>query len=243
MSGSRRPNRRTGVACWSRSRLRVLRSRFRLGHHAGRLAPRRMFEIRGRIAHLPILVVRLGTLELMLRRRVADFTALIAEIEFQIFAGVGFLIAVAEGAIKRIVGFRFIARFLFSNFGLSGRRGAASAVRRAGAVAGSNRCARGSGLCGRGSGFGGTGSRTSLPGSRLTTSLSTGDLSALARGRAGRIVRGVCDSLSGGFGSLSGGCGAILRTLAGTGSALNTWPHREHLKVGVSSGRTRSSIR
>ena len=41
----------------------------------------------------------------------------------------------------------------------------------------------------------------------------------------------------------SGGGAAGLRTFAGTGSALNTCPHREHLKVGVSSGRTRSSIR
>jgi hypothetical protein len=80
-----------------------------------------MFEIRRRVAYLPILVVPLGTFELMLGRRVPDFTALVAEIESQIFAGIGFLIAVAEGAIKRIVGFRFITRFLFSIFGLSSR--------------------------------------------------------------------------------------------------------------------------
>ena len=82
-----------------------------------------MFEIRRRVAYLPILVVPLGTFELMLGRRVTDFTALIAEIESQIFAGIGFLIPVAEGAIKRIVGFWFITRFLFSIFGLSSRSG------------------------------------------------------------------------------------------------------------------------
>jgi hypothetical protein len=80
-----------------------------------------MFEIRRRVAYLPILVVRLGTFELMLGRRVADFTPLVAEIESQIFASIGFLIAVSEGTIKRIVGFWFIARFLFSIFGLSSR--------------------------------------------------------------------------------------------------------------------------
>src|SRR5258708_3627510 len=94
----------------------------------------------------------------------------------------------------------------------------------------------GSELWMRGSGLVGKVGRDSGTGSRLTTSLSTGDLSALGRGRAGRIVRGSCDSLSG-----AGGTGLL--TFAGTGSALNTWPHREHLKVGVSSGRTRSSIR
>ena len=82
-----------------------------------------MFEIRRSFADLPSSVVRIGTLELMLWRRVADFTALVAEIESQIFAGVGFLIAVAKRAIERIVGFRFIVRFLFSILALIGRRG------------------------------------------------------------------------------------------------------------------------
>ena len=31
--------------------------------------------------------------------------------------------------------------------------------------------------------------------------------------------------------------------LAVAGSALKTWPHREHLNVGMSAGRTRSSMR
>ena len=50
--------------------------------------------------------------------RVADFIALVAEIEFQIFAGVGFLLAVAEGAIERIVGFQFVP--VFSRVDLAG---------------------------------------------------------------------------------------------------------------------------
>src|ERR1019366_180058 len=54
--------------------------------------------------------------EFVPRRRVADFNALVAEIEFQIFAGVGFLLAVAEGAIERIAGFRFAPFFLVPNF-------------------------------------------------------------------------------------------------------------------------------
>ena len=55
-----------------------------------------MFEIRRRVAHLPILVMRLGTLELMFRRGVTGFTALVAEIEFQIFAGIGLLFLVSN---------------------------------------------------------------------------------------------------------------------------------------------------
>src|SRR5260370_34046489 len=77
------------------------RSRLGIGHHRRRLPPRRVFKISGRIADLPSTVVRLGTLDFMLRRRVANFTALVAEIESQIFSGIGFLLAVAEAAIER----------------------------------------------------------------------------------------------------------------------------------------------
>src|ERR1019366_4560477 len=101
---------------------RRARSRFRLGHHGRGLANRRGFELIRRIAHLPSAVVGLGALELVLRRRVAAFIALVAEIEFQIFAGVGFLLTVAEGAIERIVGFRFVPYFFGSILGLLGRR-------------------------------------------------------------------------------------------------------------------------
>ena len=79
------------------------------------LANRRGFELSRRIAHLPSAVVGLGALEFVLRRRVADFIALVAEIEFQVFAGVGFLLAVAEGAIERIAGFQFAPLFLVSS--------------------------------------------------------------------------------------------------------------------------------
>ena len=161
-----------------------------------------------------ILVVRLGTFELMLRRRVADFIALIAEIESQIFAGIGFLIPVAEGAIERIVGFWFITRFLFSIFGLSGRSGCGGAAARAVLVLESLRTRfRSLHASLR---LGAIGCRGSATGSRLTMPLSTGDLSALARGRAARIVRGACDSFSG-FCGLAGSGGAGLRTLAAPG--------------------------
>ena len=76
-----------------------------------------MLEIRRRIAHLPSAVVRLVAFELTLGRRIGDLTALVAEIESQIFAGVRFLIAVAESAIERIVGFRFIRPALASILG------------------------------------------------------------------------------------------------------------------------------
>ena len=82
-----------------------------------------MFEFRRSFADLPSSVLRIGTLELMLWRRVADFTTIVGEIESQIFAGVGSLITVAKRAIKRIIGFWFIVRFLFSILALIGRRG------------------------------------------------------------------------------------------------------------------------
>ena len=213
------------------------RRRLVVGHHRRCLTPRRMLEILGRLAHLPSTVVRLWTLELVLWRRVATLSALVAEIELQIFSGVGLLIAVAKGAIERIVGFRFSGPgwlFCFRSSGCSGRRWTAGMPGRAlsGLLLFRLRSLRRE-LPASARRVGRASVRVSV---RLTTSLSTGDLSALGRGRAGRIVRGCCDSLS-------GGAGAGLRTFAGTGSALNTWPHREHLKVGVSSGRTRSSIR
>ncbi len=54
----------------------------------------------------------------MVWRRFAGCIALVAEIEFQVFSGVGLLLAVAEGTIERIVGFQFVAVFLGSIFGL-----------------------------------------------------------------------------------------------------------------------------
>jgi hypothetical protein len=43
----------------------------------------------------------------------------------------------------------------------------------------------------------------------------------------------------GGFDALSGAAAFLMVP----GSAVKTWPHREHLKVGLSAGRTRSSMR
>src|ERR1700724_1624862 len=42
---------------------------------------------------------------------------------------------------------------------------------------------------------------------------------------------------------LEEGFGSAPPFLAASGSAVKTWPHREHLKVGPSAGRTRSSMR
>ena len=151
-----------------------------------------------RIADLPSTVVRLGTFELALRRRVGDFIALVAEIESQIFSGVGFLIAVAEGAIERIVGVRFVAGFLVSIFGLAAARRRRAASVRFRWIDGARRSRRLGSPRGEVPAWWGRSAATRRQGSRLTTSLSTGDLSALGRGRAGRIVRGCCDSFSAG---------------------------------------------
>jgi hypothetical protein len=45
---------------------------------------------------------------LMISRTVAELVAFIVEIESKIFAGVSFLLAVAEGPIERVIGFQFV---------------------------------------------------------------------------------------------------------------------------------------
>jgi len=75
------------------------------------LAHRRVLEISRRISHLPSPVVRLGAFEFVLGRRVGDFTALVAEIESQVFSVVGLLLTAAERTIEWIVGVRLLPNF------------------------------------------------------------------------------------------------------------------------------------
>jgi hypothetical protein len=49
-----------------------------------------------------------GALEIGIGRCLAHLIALVAEIEAQVFSGVSFLIGVAEGAVERVVQFRFL---------------------------------------------------------------------------------------------------------------------------------------
>ncbi len=144
-----------------------------------------------------------------------------------------FGLAVAEGTIQRIVGSGFI--FCRSHFRLLGW----IALPRVACIlsSGARSCTFRSWYADFRLGH----SRAAIPatGSRLTMSLSTGDLSALgarprSANRARRLRLAVCA-----LAAAQQACALC----AGTGSALNTCPHREHLKVGVSSGRTRSSIR
>ena len=215
--------RRTWVRCRARGRLSVI-------HHGRGLAAKRAIElvVRG-LAHLPSTVVRIGAFDFVIRRRVRDFTALVAEIESQIFSGIGFRFAVSEAAIERIVGLRFLPDFLVSTLRADRALPLESGARLRLLLLGFRWL---------GANFRPGRNRSIRDSARVDdVAFYRGLESARARARGTNRARRLRFTL--GLRWRRAG----LRTFADTGSALNTWPHREHLKVGVSSGRTRSSIR
>ena len=130
--------------------------------------------------------------------RVSEFVALIAEIEFEILSGVGFLLTIAERAIERMLGFQFLAGFSISRSGMIGWRRS---------CCGCSSCSGGRLELGRElpAGRGRDSSRAPRCGVR------SGGRGALARGRAGRIVRGLRISLDGLGGGSARFCGKRIR--------------------------------